>query len=235
MKYSLLIAIALVAGCAGPRLRSNYHPPQPEPRQVREHPEWNPSAHRQAADPKQVPYSGTELEDVTVPAVDFLWHEGWKITEPLSADSFEVQQPTNPVLKYQRFEVWRGEQFLGMAIVESVSGATARMRLDSPAAEAIRLAKGDQVLSRLWLPTRPLHVALHGTYEPPNETMSKAELTMRLEFAGCIVDEKVGIGTDLVILGTNLLGDEWYRKARNDLRFETMKEDDARKYFDPPK
>jgi hypothetical protein len=38
---------------------------------------------------------------------------------------------------------------------------------------------------------------------------------------------------DLVILGSNLFGDEWYREARNDLRFAAMQEDSIRLYVDP--
>jgi hypothetical protein len=235
MKYVLPLAVLLIAGCAGSRVRSNYQPPQPEPREVREHPEWNPSGKKKDDGPTTVPGAGTSLEDVTASKVDALWHPAWKIIEPLSTDTFEVQQPSNPVRKTQRFEVWRGDRLIGMAIVESAGLTTAKLRLDRPKEEGTELAVGDQVLSRLWMPTRKLHVALHGTYEPPNETMTKAELTMQLEFHGCIVDDKLGVGTDIVIIGSNLLADEWYRKARSDIRFETMKDEDAAKYFDPPK
>ncbi|MCB9895283.1 MAG: hypothetical protein H6839_12595 [Planctomycetes bacterium] len=230
MKSVVSIVVLLLAGCGGDRVRTNYTPPKPEPQPAREHPQWNPQPK-----PEEIPYSGTELEDVTTAAADELWHPAWKIIEPLSPTQFEVDQPTNPVRMNQRFEVWRGDRFLGMAIVESAGKTRARLRLDRPEEDDGELAAGDQVLSRLWMPTRKLHVALHGTFEPPNESMGRDALTAQLEFAGSVVDEKVGPETDLVIIGSNLLGDSWYRKARNDLRFETMKDEDAAMYFQPAK
>ena len=93
--------------------------------------------------------------------------------------------------------------------------------------------KGDKLVSQLWQDGQFLTVALHGDYEPPNEAYSKARLIELLKQAGVNVVDKVQPGTDVVILGSNLLGDEWYRRARNDLRFETLKEDDVRLYVDP--
>ncbi|MCA8916210.1 MAG: hypothetical protein KDB90_12440 [Planctomycetes bacterium] len=231
MKYVVALAVLLVAGCAGSRIRSNYTPPQPEPKEVREHPEWNPSANK--AETGEPPAVANEPSPTSKPADD-LWITGWKIGVQLEDRTFEVQQPSNPVRKMQRFEVWRGQTLLGMAIVESARAKTARLRLDRPKNEDTTLAPGDIVLSRLWLPTRDKHVALHGEFKPPTEQMSRQELEFALELAGCTLDEKLTAKTDLVIIGHNLLGDDWYRRMRSDLHFEVMKASDAAAYFDPP-
>jgi hypothetical protein len=139
----------------------------------------------------------------------------------------------------QRFEVWRlhgyeKDEFVG--VVEIVRMLSAHYSLCTVltltnADDPVR--KGDKIVSQLWQDGEFLTVALHGDYEPPNEAYSKARLTELLKLAGVTVVEKVQPGTDMVILGSNLLGDEWYRRARNDLRFETLKEDDVRLYVDP--
>ena len=232
MKCVLTLIILLIAGCAGSRVRNNYHPPKPEQQPVREHPEWNPSKHKDEAG--EPPAVANEPPPTSKPADD-LWITGWKIGVQLEDRTFEVQQPSNPVRKMQRFEVWRGQTLLGMAIVESVGAETASLRLDRPKSADTTLAAGDIVLSRLWLPTRDKHVALHGEFKPPTEQMSHKELELALELAGCTVDEKASAETDLVIIGHNLLGDDWYRRMRSDLHFEIMKASDAAAYFDPPK
>jgi hypothetical protein len=139
----------------------------------------------------------------------------------------------------QRFEVWRlhgfdKDEFVG--VVEIVRMLSAHYSLCTVltlnnADDPVR--KGDKIVSQLWQDGEFLTVALHGSYEPPNEAYSEARLTELLKQAGVTVVENVQPGTDVVILGSNLLGDEWYRRARNDLRFETLKEDDVRLYVDP--
>lgn len=139
----------------------------------------------------------------------------------------------------QRFEVWRPhgfekDEFVG--VVEIVRMLSAHYSLctvllltkdDDP------VRKADKIVSQIWHNGKFLKIALHGSYEPPNEAYSKERLTELLKNLGVQVVDKVQPGTDMVVLGSNLLGDEWYRRARNDLRFETLKEDDIRLYVDP--
>ncbi|MCB9935091.1 MAG: hypothetical protein H6840_05305 [Planctomycetes bacterium] len=139
----------------------------------------------------------------------------------------------------QRFEVWRPhgfekDEFVG--VVEIVRMLSAHFSLCTvltltTANDPVR--KADKIVSQLWHNGKFLKVALHGSYEPPNEAYSKERLTELLKNLGVEVVEKVQPGTDIVVLGSNLLGDEWYRRARSDLRFETLKEDDVRLYVDP--
>jgi hypothetical protein len=91
----------------------------------------------------------------------------------------------------------------------------------------------DKIVSALWHNGRFLTIAMHGEFEPPAQSYTKERLKELLELAGCKVVEKVQPGVDLVILGSNLFGDEWYREARNDLRFAAMQEDSIRLYVDP--
>ncbi|MCB9894887.1 MAG: hypothetical protein H6839_10590 [Planctomycetes bacterium] len=139
----------------------------------------------------------------------------------------------------QRFEVWRlhgfeKDEFVGVVeIVRMLSAHYSLCTVLSLTNDADPVRKGDQIVSALWHNGKFLTVALHGTYEPPNEAYSKERLTELLKEAGVRVVDKVQPGTDVVILGSNLLGDEWYRRARSDLRFDTLKEDDVRLYVDP--
>ena len=139
----------------------------------------------------------------------------------------------------QRFEVWRlhgfeKDEFVGVVeIVRMLSSHYSLCTVLSLKNDADPVRKGDQIVSQIWHGGKFLKIALHGTYEPPNEAYSKERLTELLKGLGVEVVEKVQPGTDVVILGSNLLGDEWYRRARSDLRFETLKEDDIRIYVDP--
>jgi hypothetical protein len=139
----------------------------------------------------------------------------------------------------QRFEVWRlhgfeKDEFVGVVeIVRMLSAHYSLATVLTLSNEDDPVRKGDKVVSQLWQDGEFLTVALHGTYEPPNEAYSKERLTELLKQAGVRVVDKVQPGTDVVILGSLLLNDEWYRRARNDLRFETMKENDVRIYVDP--
>ena len=139
----------------------------------------------------------------------------------------------------QRFEIWRlhgfeKDEFVGVVeIVRTLSQHYSLCTVLSLTDDAEPVRKGDKIVSQLWHDGKFLSVALHGSYEPPNEAYTKDRLTELLKQAGVKVVNKVQPGTDLVILGSNLLGDEWYRRARNDLRFETMREDDVRIYVDP--
>ncbi|MCA8915634.1 MAG: hypothetical protein KDB90_09500 [Planctomycetes bacterium] len=139
----------------------------------------------------------------------------------------------------QRFEVWRlhgfeKDEFVGVVeIVRMLSAHYSLCTVLSLSNDNDPVRKGDQIVSALWHNGKFLTVALHGTYEPPNEAYSKERLTELLKEAGVRIVDKVQPGTDVVILGSNLLGDEWYRRARSDLRFDTLKEDDVRLYVDP--
>lgn len=139
----------------------------------------------------------------------------------------------------QRFEVWRPhgfekDEFVGVVEIVrmlsehySLCTVLTLTKTDDP------VRKADKIVSQFWHNGKFLTVALHGSYEPPNEAYSKERLTELLKNMGVKVVDKVQPGTDMVVLGSNLLGDEWYRRARNDLRFETLKEDDVRLYVDP--
>lgn len=139
----------------------------------------------------------------------------------------------------QRFEVWRRhgfekDEFVGVVeIIRMLSAHFSLCTVLTLSNEADPVRKGDQIMSKIWHDGKFLSIALHGNYEPPNEAYSKERLTALLTQLGVKVVEKVQPGTDLVILGSNLLGDEWYRRARTDLRFDTLKEDDIRLYVDP--
>jgi hypothetical protein len=139
----------------------------------------------------------------------------------------------------QRFEVWRThgrEQDSMIAVVEIIrtlsphySLVTVLSLLDRD--EPVR--KGDRLFSQLWHEGRFLTVALHGDFEPPAQAYSKERLSELLRQMGCRVVDRVQPGVDLVILGSNLIGDDWYRAARSDLRFSTVREDAIRLYVDP--
>ncbi|MBZ0136900.1 MAG: rod shape-determining protein MreC [Planctomycetes bacterium] len=139
----------------------------------------------------------------------------------------------------QRFEVWRlhgfeKDEFVGVVeIVRALSPHFSLCTVLSLTNDDDPIRKGDKIVSQLWHDGKFLSIALHGSYEPPNEAYTKERLAEMLRLAGVKVVDKVQPGTDVVILGSNLLGDEWYRRARSDLRFETMREDDVRLYVDP--
>lgn len=139
----------------------------------------------------------------------------------------------------QRFEVWRlhgREQDAVVGVVEIVrtlSDHYSMCTVLSLVNDNDPVRKNDKIISRIWHKGRSLTVALHGTFEPPNQAYSRERLVELLKLQGCTVVEKVQPGTDIVITGSNLLGDEWYRKARDDIRFETLKEEDVRVYVDP--
>lgn len=139
----------------------------------------------------------------------------------------------------QRFEVWRvhgREQDELIGVVEIIRTLSAHYSLATVLAltndnEPVR--KGDKLVSHLWHNGRFLTIAMHGEFEAPNQAYTKERLAELLKQMGCRVVDKVQPGVDLVILGSNLFGDEWYRDARTDLRFNTIKEDAIRLYVDP--
>ncbi|MEZ5992621.1 MAG: hypothetical protein R3E76_09740 [Planctomycetota bacterium] len=94
------------------------------------------------------------------------------------------------------------------------------------------VSKGDQIMSKIWHDGSSVDCASR-QLRTTQRGLQQERLTEMLKQLGVTVVEKVQPGTDIVILGSNLLGDEWYRRARNDLRFETLKEDDIRIYVDP--
>lgn len=139
----------------------------------------------------------------------------------------------------QRFEIWRlhgfeKDEFVGVVeIIRTLSQHYSLCTVLTLTDQNDPVRKGDKIVSQLWHNGKFLSIALHGSYEPPNEAYTKERLAELLKQAGVKVVEKAQPGTDVVILGSNLLGDEWYRRARNDLRFETLREDDVRIYVDP--
>ncbi len=139
----------------------------------------------------------------------------------------------------QRFEVWRYsgmemDKMLGVIeIVRTLSDYTSLCTILDLTDENEPVRKGDAIVSRIWHAGKFLTVALHGDFEPPQQSYAKARLAELLKQAGVRVVDKVQPGTDLVITGSNLFGDEWYRNARNDLRFEILKEEEVRLYVDP--
>lgn len=139
----------------------------------------------------------------------------------------------------QRFEVWRYDGFekdvmLGVIeIVRTLSDYTSLCTVLELADENTPIRKGDAIVSRIWHNGRFLSVALHGTYEPPKVAYSRERLTELLKQAGVRVVEKVQPGTDIVVTGSDLYNDNWYRQARDSLRFETISEEELRLYVDP--
>ncbi|MCA8912252.1 MAG: hypothetical protein KDB82_11150, partial [Planctomycetes bacterium] len=115
----------------------------------------------------------------------------------------------------QRFEVWRRhgfekDEFVGVVeIIRMLSAHYSLCTVLSLTDDSDPVRKGDQIVSKIWHDGKFLTIALHGNYEPPNEAYSKERLTELLKQLGCKVVDKVQPGTDLVILGSNLLGDEW--------------------------
>ncbi|MBE7492678.1 MAG: hypothetical protein HS108_13115 [Planctomycetes bacterium] len=139
----------------------------------------------------------------------------------------------------QRFEVWRlhgRNQDAVVGVIEIVRCLSAHYSLCTVLSlvdDNDPVRKNDKIISRIWHRGKFLTIALHGTFEPPNQAYTVQRLTELLKQQGCTIVEKVQPGTDIVITGSNLLGDEWYRKARDDIRFETLKEEDVRVYIDP--
>jgi hypothetical protein len=138
----------------------------------------------------------------------------------------------------QRFEIWRThgrdqDRFVG--VVEVVRTLSAHFSLCSVIAltdSSDPVRKNDTLVTRIWSGGRFLTVALHGEFEPPNQVYTKERLTELLTLAGCRVVDRVQPGVDLVVLGSNLFSDSWYREARNDLRFDTIREEEIRLYVD---
>ncbi len=139
----------------------------------------------------------------------------------------------------QRFEVWRlsgneRDEMIGVIeIVRTLSPHYSLATVLSLVDENNHVRTNDKIISALWHNGRFLTIAMHGEFEPPAQSYTKERLKELLELAGCKVVEKVQPGVDLVILGSNLFGDEWYREARNDLRFASMQEAGVRLYVDP--
>jgi hypothetical protein len=143
------------------------------------------------------------------------------------------------VVAGQRFEVWRRhgrEQDQIVGVIEVVRTLSAHYSLCSVIGlvdESDPVRKNDTIVSRIWSNGRFHSVALHGTFEPPNQVYSKERLSELLAQAGCRVVDRVQPGVDLVVLGSRLFSDQWYREARNDLRFDTIREEEIRLYVDP--
>jgi hypothetical protein len=139
----------------------------------------------------------------------------------------------------QRFEVWRfsgREADLTIGVIEIIRTLNDHYSLASVLSlvdDQKPVNKSDKVISRIWDNGRFLTIALHGSFEPPTQAYSKERLTALLQQAGCRIVDKVQPGTDMVITGSNLLGDDWYRKVKDDLRFEGLREEDIRIYVDP--
>jgi len=139
----------------------------------------------------------------------------------------------------QRFEVWRlhgREQDAVVGVVEIVRSLSEHYSLCTVLSlvdDNDPVRKNDKIISRIWHKGKFLTIALHGNFEPPNQAYTAPRLIELLKQQGCKIVDKVQPGTDIVITGSGLLGDEWYRKARDDIRFETLKEEDVRVYVDP--
>jgi hypothetical protein len=139
----------------------------------------------------------------------------------------------------QRFEVWRvhgreTDRLIGVIeIVRTLSPAFSLCAVLSLTDASDPVRSNDKLISHIWHKGRFLTIALHGTFEPPTQTYTAARLKELLEQQGCRVVDRVQPGVDLVILGSNLLADEWYREARNHLRFDTLREAEVRVYLDP--
>jgi hypothetical protein len=139
----------------------------------------------------------------------------------------------------QRFEVWRRhgrEQDRLIGVIEVVRTLSANFSLCTVLTlvdESDPVRRHDTIVSRIWNEGRFVTVALHGDFEPPDQMYSKERLAKLLEQAGCRVVDRVQPGVDIVVTGSNLFGDQWYREARRDLRFDTIREDEIRLYVDP--
>lgn len=139
----------------------------------------------------------------------------------------------------QRFEVWRlsgrdPDRAIGVIeIVRTLNDHFSLCTVLSLVDESDPVRKSDKAVSRLWHNGKFLSIALHGTFEPPAQAYSRERLAALLTQAGCRVVDKVQPGTDLVITGSNLLADDWHRQAKNDIRFDTLLEEDVRIYIDP--
>ena len=150
----------------------------------------------------------------------------------LSARRFELQEFPNPIRIGQRVEVWGREANLGMATAIRAADGSIIFQLDRLEGEGFAIERGDRVYTPLWRPDRPLRVAVHGTLTQPPHTLTREELIDALVRHGCEVHEQVGPKTDLAILGANLLRDDHYRQARNSLRLDTLRVEEAMRYLE---
>lgn len=145
------------------------------------------------------------------------------------------------VVAGQRFEVWRTsgrerDQFVGVIeIVRTLSDYFSLCTVLELADPAVPVRKNDRIMSHLWHKGKFLTIALHGTFEPPEQAFSKQRLTALLQQAGCRVVEKLQPGTDLVITGAprGLAEDEWFKTARADILVDTITEEMVRLYLQP--
>ncbi len=139
----------------------------------------------------------------------------------------------------QRFEVWRfngqgKDVFVG--VVEVVRALSAHFSLCTVLELTDKndhVRKNDSIVSRIWHNGKFLTIALHGTFEPPNQQYSKERLAALLKQRGCRVVDKAQPGTDLVIHGSKLQLDTWYKRAKDDLKLETLREEAVRLYVNP--
>lgn len=145
------------------------------------------------------------------------------------------------VVAGQRFEVWRSsghtqDVFIGVIeIVRTLSDYVSLCTVLELANPSLPVRMGDDLLSHLWHKGRFLTVALHGTFDPPEQAFSKERLAALLKAAGCRVVEKLQPGTDLVITGSpkGLADDEWFKTARSDILVDTINEEMVRLYLAP--
>ncbi|MEZ5993548.1 MAG: hypothetical protein R3E76_14520 [Planctomycetota bacterium] len=224
MRYILVVAVLISVGCSTSRI------------------------HRVASgtatkSPESVPHSGTQLHDVTTSEpFDVVKHGHpttyehnalyWSMTSvgSTNGETFRLPQAINEIRVGHRFEVWRDGEFLTTADVIEADELIVECRIHEG-----EVRQGDTVLSVLWRPDRKLRVALHGSFDADDAPMQRADLVTALEAYGCEVWQRAEPGIDLVVLGSRLLSDEWYRRARNDLRFGTIRDDLVVDYFLPPK
>ncbi|MCC6573751.1 MAG: hypothetical protein IT462_08165 [Planctomycetes bacterium] len=145
------------------------------------------------------------------------------------------------VVAGQRFEVWRAsgrekDVFVGMIeIVRTLSDYFSLCTVLVLNDNSLPVRKGDEILSHLWHKGKFLTVALHGTFNPPDQAYTKERLTALLQQAGCRVVEKLQPGTDLVITGSprGLADDAWFKTARSDILVDTISEEMVRPYLQP--
>lgn len=161
---------------------------------------------------------------------EYRWEADPKV---VSADTFELVVPWGSLPRRgQRFQVLRDGMHWAWAIVTSIADRTVTCRVDM-ADYPGGLQSSDVVASRLWNPSQPLRVALHGSFSAGHAGGSRDQFERWLRGIGAKVDDNARHGTEVVVVGYNLLRDEHYRRARDDLRFEPISARDVAGYFMP--
>ncbi|MBK9973585.1 MAG: hypothetical protein IPP14_02225 [Planctomycetes bacterium] len=144
------------------------------------------------------------------------------------------------VHKGQRFECFSadialGGVFTGVVEVTEAGKATSKAAILYEARG--QSIKPDQVLvNRIWRGGRYLNFVLAGEFEPEMGVLSVAEILDTLEELGARSQERqwngLPLSVELVIGGANLLGDDAYRTARDQMRFAFVSEKGLRLYLD---